>query len=78
MRHAASLFLVAALVGCGSAETKDDRRHVAEPPLDSPPPAWATADAPDFGDPKPPAPTSSRKSKEVESTRQQLLHDDGR
>ena len=74
-----SLILVWALLGCGSAETKDDpKTPVVAVPQDTPPPAEATAEAPDFADPKPPAPVSSRASKEVESMRDRLLHDDGR
>jgi hypothetical protein len=76
------LILVIVLAGCGSAETKDaaEKPHaVAEPAQDSPPPAWATAEAPEFADPKPPIPVTAKLSKEVESTRDRLLReDDGR
>ena len=74
MRYAA-LLLLAAMVGCGSVEKKEDAR----PPVaaDTPPPGQATAEIPDFGDPKPPIPAASKGSKEVESTREALLHGGG-
>jgi hypothetical protein len=77
MRHAAPLILAAALVGCGSSETKDDPKTpvVSVRPEDSPAP-MGDADAPDFGEPKPPIAASSKLQKDVESTRDALLHDD--
>ena len=82
MRRATPLILVLALAGCASAETNDVRsakpRAVAEPAQDSPPPAWATAEAPEFADPKPPVPVTAKVSKEDESVRDRLLRDDKR
>jgi hypothetical protein len=71
--------MAVALAGCPATETKDAARPrvTVEPALDAPPPAW-TAEAPDFADPKPPIPASSRAAKEAESTRDQLLHGDTR
>jgi hypothetical protein len=65
---------VVAMVGCSSAEPKEARSV----PADSPPPAVATDELPDFGEPKPPAPAASKTPKESRTTREALLHDDGR
>jgi hypothetical protein len=70
----AALLMLAAAVGCGSVETKDDARPPAVA-ADPPPPAVGTAELPDFSDPKPPAPAASKSSKETPSTtREALLH----
>ncbi len=75
MRYAA-LWLLVARIGCGSVERKGETRPSAV--ADAPPPGQATAELPDFGDPKPPVPAASKGTKEVESTREALLHDGGR
>jgi hypothetical protein len=68
-----ALLLVVALVGCGSVETKDEPKAHAVA-ADTPPPAMATTEIPDFGDPKPPVPAAAKETKDVESTRDALLH----
>jgi hypothetical protein len=57
--------MVLALAGCPSTNPKEESRRpvVADPP----PAAMATSEIPDFGDPKPPFPATSKSAREAQS-----------
>jgi hypothetical protein len=73
VRHATLLLLVIALAGCRTTPSSQEPvRPTTQSPADAPAPAWAD-EAPDFSDPRPPVPATSKASKVVESTRDRLL-----
>jgi len=75
VRSAAFLILAAALVGCGSTETKEDpRTPVGSEQALAPPPVEAKS-SPPFGQPKPTVAPGSFDKRDA-NMRETLLHDD--